>query len=72
MEKIRHSYTADYISIWNSTLADLDVVQFRSVDDASRVFSEINGPANPFGRLLDLVKPESGIYEAAPTQTNDE
>jgi len=71
MEKLRHAYTTDYINFWNFAIGSLDIVQFRNIDDATRVFSEINGPANPFGRLLNLVKSETEIYNAAPAKTDE-
>lgn len=72
MEKIRHAYTTDYINFWNNAIGSLEIVRFRNVDDAARVFSEINGPANPFGRVLNLVKAETEIYSAAPAKTDEE
>jgi len=71
LQKLRHSYATDYINFWNSAIGNLNIVQFRNIDDATRVFSEINGPANPFGRLLGLVKSETEIYDAAPAKTDE-
>lgn len=72
MEKIRHSYATDYINFWSNMINNLNIVDFRNVDDATRVLSEINGPSNPFGRLLNLVKSETEIYPAEPTKVNAE
>lgn len=69
-EKIRNSYATDYINIWTTALSRLDIANFRNVDDATRVFAEINGPANPFGRLVALVKAQTEIYDAKPVETD--
>lgn len=50
---------------------------FRSVEDATRVFGEVNGPSDPFGRILRLVKAQTEIYAAEsldidPSQTRTE
>ena len=69
-EKIRDSYTTDYINHWNDTLGKLNIAQFRNIDDAVRVFAEIDGPSNPFGRLIQLVKAQTEIYDANPMPEN--
>lgn len=71
-DKIRHAYATDYINIWQNALGGLEVVKFRNVDDATRVFTEINGPSNPFGRLLSMVKAQTEIYPATPVDTAEE
>lgn len=69
-EKIRHAYATDYINTWSQALNSLDIVEFGNVDQATRVIAEINGPANPFGRIINLVKAETEIYEAKPAATD--
>ncbi|MCB5205273.1 type VI secretion system membrane subunit TssM [Neorhizobium sp. T786] len=69
-EKIRNSYATDYINTWTAALNGLNIVSFRSVDDATRVFTEINGPASPFVRLVATVKAQTEIYDAKPFETD--
>ncbi|PYE85287.1 type VI secretion system membrane subunit TssM [Phyllobacterium leguminum] len=71
-DKIRHRYATDYINAWSNGLNGLNIVDFRNLDDATRVLEEINGPANPFGRLLMLVKNQTEIYDAKPVDQNAE
>ncbi|UXM95227.1 type VI secretion system membrane subunit TssM [Bartonella sp. HY329] len=70
IEKIRHAYATDYINYWTNMINNLNISDFRNIDDAGRVLSEINGPSAPFGRLLNLIKSETEIYSAEPTQVN--
>ncbi|UXN08135.1 type VI secretion system membrane subunit TssM [Bartonella sp. HY761] len=72
IEKIRHAYATDYINYWKNMINNLNISDFRNIDDAGRVLSEINGSSAPFGRLLNLIKAETEIYPAEPTQTNAE
>ncbi|MHC5308063.1 type VI secretion system membrane subunit TssM [Bartonella sp. LJL80] len=71
MDKIRHSYATDYINYWSNMINNLNIVEFKNVDHATLVLSEINGPSNPFGRMLNLIKAETEIYPAEPTATNE-
>lgn len=71
-EKVRHRYVTDYINAWQAALDALDITAFRSLDDAVRVLSEINGPADPFGRLLGVIKRETEIYAAAAVEPQGE
>jgi len=61
-QKIRQAYASDYISQWNEALAALDIVDFVSIEHATHVIGEINGPSAPFARLIQLVKAETQIY----------
>ncbi len=71
MDKIRHSYATDYINYWSSLINNLNIVEFKNVDHATLVLSEINGPSNPFGRMLNLIKSETEIYPAEPIDTDE-
>lgn len=72
MEKIRHYYATDYINFWSNMINNLNIVDFRNIDDSVRVLSEIDGPSNPFGRLLYIIKSETEIYPAEPAKTEKE
>jgi len=64
-QKIRQSYATDYIKNWQDALQALDIVDFISVEHATRVIAEMNGTANPFGRLISLIETETEIYASA-------
>jgi len=70
-QKIRQAYATDYISNWQNALQALDIVDFVSVEHATRVIGEINGPANPLGRLIALVKTETEIYPPVPVELEE-
>lgn len=72
MEKIRYYYATDYINFWHNMIDNLNIVDFRNIDDAVRVLSEIDGPSNPFGRLLNVIKSETEIYPLEPAKTDKE
>jgi len=70
-QKIRHAYVSDYISHWTRALDQLDIVDFGTMEHATRVIADINGPHNPFGRLVALIKNETEIYEPLPVASEE-
>lgn len=71
-EKLRQAYATDYINAWSNAINNLNLVEFRNIDDAIRVFAEINGPANPYRRLIALVRLNTEIYDAKPVEVRAE
>jgi len=65
-QKIRQAYATDYISQWSEALTKLDIVDFTSIEHGTRVIGEVNGPTNPFGRIIALIKNETEIYPPVP------
>jgi len=65
-QKIRHAYSSDYINEWTRALEQLDIVDFGTMDHAAQIVGEINGPSDPFGRLVTMLKNETEIYDALP------
>jgi len=70
-QKIRQAYATDYINQWNDALLALDIVDFTSLEHGTRVIGEVNGPANPFGRLIALIKSETEIYPPVPVDLEE-
>jgi len=70
-QKIRQAYATDYIAQWNNALNTLDIVNFVSIEHGARVIAEINGPANPFGRIIQLIKTETEIYPPEPVNLEE-
>ncbi len=60
-EDIRRLYLADYISNWDTYLADLRIVPFRNVRHATEVLELLSGPASPIVGLLDAVEHNTAL-----------
>jgi type VI secretion system protein ImpL len=69
-KKVRQRYSTAYIDQWNGAIDGMEIVDFQNLDHAIAVLAEINGPANPLGRLLNLVKANTEIYEQKPVEVD--
>jgi type VI secretion system protein ImpL len=67
-------YERDYIDAWNRVLADLELVQARSVEDVTRALEVLSGPASPLRGIAALLSEHTnftnrGAVEAAAEST---
>ncbi len=67
-KKVRHRFATEYIDAWYNSANALEITDFQNIDHAVSVLGEINGPANPLGRMLGLIKVNTEIYDPKPVE----
>ncbi len=61
--QVRSLYVSDYIRIWNEALANLDIRNFSSMQEAGEVLETVNGVTEPLTRLVKTVVRETTLYD---------
>jgi type VI secretion system protein ImpL len=62
-------YEADYARQWDATLGDLDLVPFRSPQNAAQALYVLGSPQSPMRTLLTSVAQELTLSAPSPAQT---
>ncbi len=62
--QVRALYVSDYIRTWNEALANIKIRDFKNLKDANEVLKTVNGPTEPFTRLVKTVVRETTLYDA--------
>ncbi|WP_074882282.1 type VI secretion system membrane subunit TssM [Pseudovibrio axinellae] len=70
--KVVARYATNYIASWNNALNQLEVTDFRNLNQAVDVLEILTGPDEPLRRLINRVKKETEIYEGKLIELNAE